>query len=153
MNSGLNSHKELAATGDLNTDERSFRERQQRLEDVDRVLADSQNIWREQLDELIRLLGIRVKVNTSTETGNRQTTLAVQSQKAHFDVKFAVFEDEDVRNVTFLNDIQVTPSSPEHDSRDELTFAVTDIDKEKLSNWIFHRILVFKKAYIDLHQK
>ena len=146
-NAGLSNQKEDP------TDERSFRERQQRLEDVDRVLAELQNISREQFDELIKLLGIRVKVNTTTETGNRQTTLAVESQTAHIDVKFAVFADDDVRNVTFINNIQATPSSPEHDSNDELTFAVTDVDKDKLSNWIFHRIVLFKKAYIDLHQK
>jgi hypothetical protein len=134
-----------------NQDVRYFQERQQRLEAVDKILNELRSIWRDQLDELAKLLGERVKVVASIAAGNRIAKFSVQSRIAQMDFRFAVFTDDDVRNLIFQYDLEVVPASTKYDSHSELSFPMNNVDRRLLAEWISDRIISFMKTYLSVH--
>ena len=129
-----------------------FQGRQERLEELDKILEDLREVWRPRLDALAKKFGEQVKVQPQVQPGRRSATFKFKSELASVDLRFAVAPDPDVRNVIFTSDLQILPILMKFDSHDEISFPLGVIDKAALGNWFDDRIIGFVKTYLSLHE-
>ena len=75
----------------------------------------------------------------------------MKSRIAQLELRFAVFTDDDIRNLIFQYDLEVVPASTKYDSHSELSFPLNGVDRPALAPWISDRILSFIKTYSAIH--
>jgi hypothetical protein len=109
-----------------------FQDRQQRLEQFNRLLDELREVWRPRLDALGKKFGERVNVEPHVERGRRSANFQFKSELASVELRFAVAPDPDVRNVVFSSDLQIVPILMKFDSHDEISFPLNAVDKEAL---------------------
>jgi len=139
--------------GELQADRlQQFKERQQRLDSLEKTLDELKSIWAPRLEALAKRFAEKVKVTPSVSAGSRVATFQFQSELARIDLQFSVLSDEDARNVTFKYDLNILPIFMKFDSHDELQVPLASIDRDKLASWFDDRIISFVRTYLELHQ-
>jgi YHS domain-containing protein len=108
--------------------------------------------WRSRLEALAQRFGERVKVEPEITPSRRQATLAFQSNVARIQLRFAVFPDEEVRQVFFTYDLDIIPILMQFDAHDRIAFPLEAIDRTALGAWLDDRILSFVRTYLQVHQ-
>jgi hypothetical protein len=127
--------------------------RWQRLEQVDKKLTSIRSLWRDRLAELSNWFGDRLKVQAQMASGRRQATFAVKSSKADIELRFSAFTDDDVRNVIFQYDLDISPAPAAYDAHSELSFPIDQLDEMKLADWLYDRMIAFVKTYLAIHEE
>ena len=61
--------------------------------------------------------------------------------------------DDDVRNVIFQYDLDISPAPASYDAHSELSFTYDQIDEHKLVDWLYDRMIVFVKTYLAIHEE
>ena len=127
--------------------------RWQRQELVDKRLNEIRSLWRDRLAELSKWFGDKMQVQAQVASGRRQATFAVRSTRAEIELRFSVFTDDDVRNVIFQYDLDISPAPAGYDAHSELSFPHDQIDERELVDWLYDRIISFVKTYLTIHEE
>lgn len=125
--------------------------RWQRQEIVDKRLTEIRSLWRDRLAELSKWFGDEMKLQAQVASGRRQATFAARSSQAEIELRFSVFTDDDVHNVIFQYDLDISPPPAAYDAHSELSFPHDQIDERKLVDWLYDRIISFVKTYLAIH--
>jgi hypothetical protein len=86
-------------------------------------------------------------------SGRRQATFSIKSHKSEIELRFSVFLDDDVRNVIFQYDLDISPAPASYDSHNELSFPIDQIDELKLADWLCNRMISFVKTHLAIHEE
>src|SRR6266850_1125932 len=127
--------------------------RWQRQEQVDKKLNEIRGLWRDRLGELQKWFGDRLKLQGQVAAGRRQATFSIKSHLAQIEVRFSVFTDDDVRNVIFQYDLDISPAPTTYDAHSELPFPIDNIDEHKLVDWLYDRMISFIETYLAMHEQ
>ena len=130
----------------------AFQDRQQRLEQFDKLLGQLRDIWRPRLEALAQKFGERVDVRPSIEPGRRSASFEFQSELARIDLRFGVVPDPEVKNIVFTYDLRIVPILMKFESHEEIEFPLDAVDTAALGKWIDDRIVNFVKTYLSLHE-
>ena len=127
-------------------------ERGERLEKLGPVLEELSSVWRPRLEALLKKLGDRAKVTPTITPSRRKAQFKIDNDLARIDLRFAVFADQDVRNVVFTYDLDILPILMKFDSHAEITFPIDKIDRESLAQWIDDQIVSFVQTYLSIYE-
>lgn len=130
----------------------AHQERQQRLEQFEKLLDELRAVWQPRLEALAQRFGDKVEATPSVIPGRRAGLFKFKSELAHIDLQFSVFTDFDVRKVIFCQDLQILPILMKFDSHSELEFPLEQVDQEALAKWFDDRIVSFVNTYLSLHE-
>lgn len=126
--------------------------RWKRLEQVEKILVETQSLWRDRLSKMGQWFGDRVKLDAQMSVGGRLAKFWVRSPKAEIVLRFSILTDEDVRHVIYQYDLDIVPPEFVYDAHSELVFPIDKIDQHKLVDWIYERMISFGKTYIEMHE-
>src|SRR5437762_13793086 len=135
-----------------NEDDSYSEGRWKRLEQVDATLTEIRGLWRDRLSQLVKWFGDRIKLQAQIAVGSRLATFCLKSRKADIELRFSALTDEDVRHVIFQYDLDIVPAEIAYDAHSELTFPIDQIDRLKLVEWIYDRMICFGKTYIAMNE-
>jgi hypothetical protein len=126
------------------------KQRQQRLEQLNKVFDQMRDIWGPRLELLVKKFGDRVKITPRIVPSTREATLDFQSRLAHVRLKVAAFTDRDIEKLILSYDLQIVPVLMRFKSHDEVEFPLNAIDKEAVAKWTDDRIVDFVQTYFSM---
>lgn len=129
-----------------------YRDRQKRLDQFGKLLEDLKGIWLPRLEALHQRFGDKVKVTPRLTPSSREATFEFQSHLARICLKFSVYADRDVKNVTLTSDLDIVPVLTQFDSHSEMAFPIDGANKDAIGNWIDDRIVSFVHTYVSIHE-
>jgi hypothetical protein len=127
-------------------------ERGERLEKLGAVLEELSSVWRPRLEALLKKFGDRAKVTPTITPSRRSAQFKIDNDLARIDLRFTSFADQDVRNVVFTYDLEISPILMKFDSHAEISFPTDKIDRESLAQWIDDRIVSFVQIYLSIYE-
>lgn len=132
--------------------EQEFKDRQQRSEKAEKLLAELPAIWRPRLEALAKKFGDRVKVEPKIEPGRRSGTFDFKSELAQIKLRFSAAADPDVRELIVSYDLDILPILMKFEKHSEIGFPLDAVDKQAMAQWFDDRIVDFVKTYLSLHE-
>jgi hypothetical protein len=126
------------------------KQRQQRLEQLNKVFDQMRDIWSPRLELLVKKFGDRVKVTPRIVPATREATLDFQSRLAHVRLKVAAFTDRDIEKLILSYDLEILPVMMRFKHHDEVEFPLNAVDKEAAAKWIDDRIVDFVQTYFSM---
>lgn len=126
------------------------RQREKRLEQLNKVFDELREIWRPRLDLLVRKFGDRVKATPRIVPSTREATFEFQSNLARVSLRFSALTDRDVRKVILAYDLGIIPVLMRFKNHDEIEFPLEAVDKAAVAKWIDDRIVEFVQTYFSM---
>jgi YHS domain-containing protein len=126
------------------------KQRQKRLEQLEKVFDELRDIWRPRLELLVNKFGDRVKAKPRIVPSTREATFEFQSNAARVQLKLSASTDRDIQKVILIYDLEIIPVLMRFKSHDEVEFPLTAVNKEAAAKWIDDRIVDFIQAYFSL---
>jgi YHS domain-containing protein len=128
----------------------AHQQRQQRLEQLNKVFDQMREIWRPRLELLVKKFEGRVQAAPRVAPSRREATFSFQSELARVQLKFAAFTDRDVQKVVLSYDLDIIPVLMRFKPHDEVEFPLGAIDREAVAKWIDDRIVDFIQTYFSM---
>ena len=126
------------------------KQRQQRLEQFNKVLDQMSDIWKPRLELLVKKFGDRVKLTPRVVPSTREASFDFQSRVARVRLKLSAFTDRDVQKVVLGYDLDIIPVVMRFKNHDEIEFPLDAVDKEAVARWIDDRMVDFVQTYFSL---
>jgi YHS domain-containing protein len=126
------------------------KQRQKRLEQLDKVLDQLRDVWRPRLELLVNKFGDKVQTTPRIVPSTREVTFSFQSRLARVRLKFSATTDRDVQKVVLSYDLEIIPILMRFKSHDEVEFPVDAVDKEAVAKWFDDRIVDFVQTYFSM---
>jgi YHS domain-containing protein len=126
------------------------KQRDQRLEQLNRVFDQLRDIWRPRLELLVKKFGDRVQATPRIVPSTREATLEFQSRVARIRLKLSAFTDRDIQKVVLGYDLDIIPVLMQFKHHDETEFPLDAVDKEAAAKWIDDRIVEFIQTYFSM---
>jgi YHS domain-containing protein len=127
-----------------------FKERQVRLEKLNKVFDELRDIWKPKLELLLQKFGDRVEAKPRIVPSTREVTFAFQSRLAHVTLHMSASTDRDIRQVILGYDVEIIPILFRYNAHSELAFPLDVVDKEAASKWMDDRIVEFIATYMSM---
>jgi YHS domain-containing protein len=128
----------------------AHKQREQRVEQLNKVFDEMRAIWKPRLELLVKKFGDRVQATPRIVATTREVTFAFQSRMARVDLKFSAFTDRDVQKVILGYDLEIIPIFMRFKPHEEIEFPLDAVDKEAAAKWIDDRIVDFVKTYFSM---
>jgi YHS domain-containing protein len=125
-------------------------QRQQRLEQFNKLLDQMSDIWKPRLELLVKKFGDRVKVTPRVVPSTREATFDFQSRLARVRLKFSAFTDRDIQKLILGYDLEILPVLMRFKPHDEVEFPLNAVDKEATTKWVDDRIVDFVQTYFSM---
>ena len=126
------------------------KQRQARLEQLEKVFDALREIWKPRLDLLLKKFEGRVQTTPRIVPSSREATFNFQSHLARVQLKFSASTDRDVQKVILGYDLEIIPILMRFKPHDEVEFPLNAVDKEAAAKWIDDRIVDFVQTYFSL---
>jgi YHS domain-containing protein len=126
------------------------KQRQKRLEQLEKVFDELREMWRPRLEMLVQKFGDRVKAKPRIVPSTREATFEFQSNVARVQLKLSASTDRDIQKVVLTYDLEIIPVLMKFKSHDEIEFPLKAVDKEAAAQWIDDRIVDFVQTYFSL---
>jgi YHS domain-containing protein len=126
------------------------KQREQRLEQLNKVFDELRDIWRPRLDLLVKKFGDRVQATPRIVPSTREATFEFQSRVARVRLKLSALTDRDIQKVTLSYDLDIIPVLMRFKNHDEIEFPLEAVDKEAAAKWIDDRIVDFVQTYFSM---
>jgi YHS domain-containing protein len=127
-----------------------FKERQQRVEHLGKVLDDLRDIWKPRLELLVKRFGDRVQTKPRIVPSTREVTFTFDSRLARVQLRFSATTDQEIRTLVLNYNLEIIPILMRFKSHDEAEFPLDAVDKEAVAKWFDDRIIDFLQAYFSL---
>ncbi len=131
---------------------REWRERRQRIQQLDKVFQTLGEAWKPRLATLLQKFGDRVRVTPRLTPSSREAAFEFQSKLGQVRLKFSVSTDRDVRKVILGYDLEIIPVSFRYQPRAELEFPLGAVEEAAAARWVDDRIVDFVRAYLSMAQ-
>ena len=105
---------------------REWRERRQRIQQLDQVFQKLGEAWKPRLATLLKKFGDRVQVTPRLTPSSREAAFEFQSRLGRVRLKFSASTDRDVRKVILGYDLEVIPVFFRYEPHAELTFPLDE---------------------------
>jgi YHS domain-containing protein len=125
-------------------------QRQDRLEQLNKVFDELREIWKPRLELLVREFEDRVKAVAHFVPSMRHATFYFQSSFAHVQLRFTASTDRDVQRVILSYLLEITPEAIHYKSYDKVEFPLNAVDKAAAARWFDDRIMDFVQTYLSL---
>jgi YHS domain-containing protein len=129
-----------------------YQNRQERLEQFERIVDELRNVWEPRLDALAEKFGDRVDVHPTIEPGRRSATFEFHTDLASVKLRLSVAPDAEVRKLVFTYDVEILPILMKFDSHMEMEQPLDGVNRDKLAEWLDDRIVDFVRTYLALHE-
>ena len=129
-----------------------YRERDARLEKLDRVLDSLRDLWKPRLEAFARKFGDGVEITPKVASAARQATFQFQSPLARIDLRLSAGTDPDVTKVILSYDLEILPILMQFEKHAEISFPLDGVDREAVTQWLDDRIVTFVKTYLALQE-
>jgi hypothetical protein len=126
------------------------KQRQARLEQLEKVFDALREIWKPRLDLLMKKFEGRVQTTPRIVPSSREVTFDFQSHLARVSLKLSAFTDRNVQKVILGYDLSIIPVLMRFKHHDEVEFPLSDVNKEAVAKWIDDRIVDFVQAYFSM---
>jgi YHS domain-containing protein len=126
------------------------KERQARLEQLDKVFNEMREIWKPRLELLVKKFGDRVKVTPRIVPSTREATFEFQSGLARIRLKFSAGTDRDIRKLVMSYHLDIVPVLMRFTPHAEVEFPLDKVDKDAVAKWMDERIVDFVRTYLAL---
>src|SRR5262249_12413271 len=118
-------------------------QRQKRLEHLGKVFDELRDVWRPQLELLVKKFGDRVQTTPRITPSSREATFEFQSHQGRVSLRFSAATDREIQQLVLNYDLKIIPILMQFKSHDEVAFPLNAIDKEAVAKWIDDRIVDF----------
>jgi len=129
---------------------REWRERRQRIQQLDKVFEKLGEAWKPRLATLLKKFGDRVQVTPRLTPSSREATFEFQSKLGRVRLKFSASTDRDVRKVILGYDLEIIPVFFRYEPHAELEFPLGAVDEAAAARWVDDRIVDFVRAYLSM---
>ncbi len=126
------------------------KEREKRLEQLNKVFDDLRDIWRPRLELLTKKFADRVQATPRIVPSTREATFEFQSRVARVRLKLSALTDRDVQKVVLAYDLDIIPVLMRFKNHDEIEFPLEAVDKEAVAKWFDDRIVEFVQTYFSM---
>jgi YHS domain-containing protein len=126
------------------------KQREKRLEQLNRVLDDLRAIWKPRLEYLMQKFGDRVQAAPRIVGSTREVKFQFKSQLASVSLKLSAFADRNVEKVTLAYDLEIIPVLMRYKHHDEIEFPINAVDKAAVGRWFDDRIVEFVQTYFSM---
>ena len=129
---------------------REWRERRQRIQQLDKVFEKLGEAWKPRLATLLKKFGERVQVTPRLTPSSREATFEFQSKLGRVRLKFSASTDRDVRKVILGYDLEIIPVYFRYQPHAELEFPLGAVDEAAAARWVDDRVVDFVRAYLSM---
>jgi hypothetical protein len=126
------------------------KQRENRLEQLNQVFDQLQDIWRPRLELLVKKFGDRVQTTPRIVPSTREVTFEFQSRVARVRLKLSAFTDRDVQKVILSYSLEIIPVLMKFKNHDEIEFPLNAVDKEAVAKWMDDRLVDFVQTYFSM---
>jgi hypothetical protein len=126
------------------------KEREKRLELLNKVFDDLGKIWRPRLELLVNKFGERVKVTPKIEPSTRGATFSFQSGHGRVRLTFSGCTDRDIEKVILNYDLEIVPVLTQFTPHAEMEFPLNRVDTDAVAKWTDDRCVDFVRTYLSL---
>jgi hypothetical protein len=126
------------------------KQRENRLEQLNQMFDQLQDIWRPRLELLVKKFGDRVQTTPRIVPSTREVTFEFQSRVARVRLKLSAFTDRDVQKVILNYNLEIIPVLMQFKNHDEIEFPLNAVDKEAVAKWIDDRLVDFVQTYFSM---
>jgi YHS domain-containing protein len=127
---------------------REWRERRQRIQQLDKVFETLGEAWKSRLAMLLKKFGDRVQVTPRLTPSSREAAFEFQSKLARVRLRFSATTDRDVRRVIVGYHLEIVPAFFRYQPHAELEFPLGAVDEAAAARWVDDRIVEFVRAYL-----
>src|SRR6516164_4229096 len=129
---------------------REWRERRQRIQQLDKVFEKLGEAWKPRLATLLKKFGDRVQVTPRLTPSSREAAFEFQSKLGRVRLKFSASTDRDVRKVILGYDLEIIPVFFRYQPHAELEFPLDAVDEAAAARRGDDRIVDFVRAYLSM---
>jgi YHS domain-containing protein len=129
---------------------REWRERRQRIQQLDKVFERLGEAWKPRLAMLLKKFGDRVQVTPRLTPSGREAAFEFHSKLARVRLRFSATTDRDVRNVILGYHLEIIPAFFRYQPHAELEFPLGAVDVAAAARWVDDRIVDFVRAYLSM---
>jgi YHS domain-containing protein len=129
---------------------REWRERRQRIQQLDKVFETLGEAWKPRLAMLLKKFGDRVQVMPRLTPSSREAAFEFQSNLARVRLRFSATTDRDVRRVILGDHLEIVPDFWRYQPHAELEFPIGAVDEAAAARWVDDRIVDFVRAYLSV---
>jgi hypothetical protein len=129
---------------------REWRQRRQRIQQLDKVFETLGEAWKPRLATLLKKFGERVQVTPRLTPSSREATFEFLSQLGRVRLKFSASTDRDVRKVILGYDLEIIPVYFRYQPHAELEFPLDAVDEAAAARRVDDRIVDFVRAYLSM---
>lgn len=129
-----------------------YRQRQERIVQLEGIFEQLREIWRPRLDVLAKKFGERVQIKPEIVPLRREATFTLRTPIASVQLKFSASADGDVTKVILGYDLQIIPVLMQFEKHAELVQPLDAVDTGAVERWVDDRILSFIKTYVAMHE-
>lgn len=130
----------------------AHQEREQRMEQFQKVCEQLKQVWKPRLEALAAKFGEKVEVKPAITPSQKSAKFSFQSPLADIALTFSASTDFDVRNVFLDYDLHLLPILMKYEPHQRIEFPLDSVKPEVVAKWFDDRIVDFVKTYIALHQ-
>jgi YHS domain-containing protein len=127
-------------------------QRQQRLAEFEKQLADLREVWKPRLAALLERFSGKVKVTPQLTSTSREATMEFQSNLARIKLRLSASTDRDVRNLILDYNLEIIPVLMQFDSHQRAEWPLDSLDRQAVGAWVDDRLVDFVKTYLSLHE-
>jgi hypothetical protein len=128
----------------------AHKQREKRLEHLNKVFDQMRDVWRPRLDLLVKKFGDRVQTTPRIVPSTREVTFSFQSRVAQVRLKLSAFTDRDIQKLILSYDLEIIPILMRFKHHDEVEFPLDAIDVGAATKWLDDRIVEFVQTYFSM---
>jgi YHS domain-containing protein len=128
----------------------AHKQREKRLEQLNKVFDELRDIWRPRLELLVKKFEGRVQATPRIVPSTREVTFNFQSKLARVSLKLSAFADRDIQNVILSYDLDIIPIMMRFKHHDEIEFPLNQVNKEAVAKWMDDRLVEFVQTYFSM---
>jgi YHS domain-containing protein len=127
-----------------------YKERQERVAQLGKVLDELQQVWRPRLELLAKKFEGNIQTTPRIVPTTREATFTFQSRLAHVRLKLGASTDRDVRKVILSYDLEIIPILMHFKPHSELEFPLDGVDHIAVGKWLDDCLVEFVQTYFAL---
>jgi YHS domain-containing protein/ATP-dependent Lon protease len=131
---------------------RDYQEREKRLADFEKLLAELPEVWKPRLAALLKRFSGSVKVEPRLSSTSREAKMEFQSNLARIRLRLSASTDREVRNLVLDYNLEILPILMKFNSHERAEWPLDAVDRQAIADWVDDRLVDFVKTYLSLQQ-
>lgn len=129
-----------------------YQERQKRLANFEKLLAELPEVWKPRLAALLKKFSGDVKVTPHLSATNREVAMEFQSKLARIRLRLSASTDREARNLVLDYNLEILPILMKFNSHERAEWPLDAIDRQAIADWVDDRLVDFVTTYLSLHE-